>query len=125
MKKSQELNLDLSLIFVLTILCFFAVKEAIPNIVYVSFAGLLAIFFFPLKTFINKDLHSIISFIYFSIVIGLSVPLLFINNYGLEVTFKLLAILNTAFVIYYFYKGNKNLLVRHLVFLLFTPVILL
>lgn len=123
MKKTKELNLDVLLLSILTVLCFLAFKDVITNIIYVLFAGLLALFFFPLKLYKNKEKLAIISFTYFLIIIGLSVPLLFIENSWVETTFKVLAMLNTGFIGYYFYKGNRNLLIRHAVFLLFTPVI--
>ena len=125
MKITKELTIYSSLILGLSILCFLAVYKVAPNFIYTFVAAIATIYFFPLKAILNKDINSIVSFIYFSIVIGLTVPMLFITSPELVMGYKVLAILNTVFLFYFLYKGNREFVIRHAVFMIFTPVIIL
>jgi len=111
------LKKDYLLILVLSVLCFFTIKQIIPNAIYLILAILLGIYFFPLKLiinsdFINKTESSKILFIALnmlaSIIIVLSSLLFYVDAnsiFSVIVSYSGIAVF---LLLIYSYLKNKN-----------------
>ena len=135
MKNSTLYKFEFLLPILASILYFFAVKQIIPKTLYVIFASITGVYFFPVKllfdkTFSGKQLENklteLISILIFSLLMVFPIILLFDKaNITLKISVDLLSIINVLFAIYYSVIDNrKKTFVTHLGFTVLTAAIL-
>ena len=106
-----------------SVLYFFTVKQVTPKLLYIIFASITGVYFFPVKllfdkTFSGKQLKDklakLISILIFSLIMVFSMILLFYKaNIILKGSFEILSILNVLFAIYYSVIDNRKKSFRH------------
>ncbi len=135
MKNLTLYKFEFLLPVIVSILYFLQVKQVIPITLYVIFASLTGIYFFPVKLLFDKTLSNnhlknklleIISISIFSIIIIFSIILLYEKaNVSLKISFEILSIVNVLLAIYYSMIDNRgNTFVTHLGFIVLTSAIL-
>lgn len=111
--------LDYILLTILLILLFFTQNESISKQVYSIFGGLIGIYFFINKLISSKKSNlTILSSIFVSIVISISIIFQFANFEIINVILNILGFLNIISVIYLFFQkqnpNDKQLIILHL-----------
>ena len=135
MKNLTLYKFEFMLPILASVLYFFVIKQVIPEIVFVIFASLIGVYFFPVKLLFDKTLSDkllknklmeLISILIFVLLAVFSIILLFEKaNTTLKVSFEILSIFNVLFAIYYSVIDNReNTFVTHLGFIVFTAAIM-
>ena len=120
MKDSITNKLDPVLAFLVFIFCFLTLKQVIPPTIYLLIGILFLFYFFPVKLFtrhwkkeIPENMHTIFffSFLLVSIIISLSIVLVFYRESKLFYNIMLIvSIINILLAYIYFIKKYPNYL---------------
>ena len=123
---------DYLLPIIAMVLLFFTQRGVFPTVVYTILILFMGVYFFPLRDLIlgnnlqqkekNIDFLKLFANFILSVLLVISVPLLYLNdNNSIQLIIKLLALINFGFLVYYYFKDKDNTRsIIHLCFIFFT-----
>ena len=125
MNKNLTNKLDPILALLAFVLLFLTRKEVLPNFIYSIIAGIIALYFFPIKFLLIKKQGSedskalkVFSYLTLAGLLDLSIIYLFASPDGIFRTLlSIISIINVGFAYYYLAKGKDlNMSILHFSF---------
>lgn len=111
MTLKQILKKDYILLLILSVMYFLTVKDALPATIYLVFALLVSLYFFPIKLFLGsahiessqkRKIIVLLSYFVISNIIALTVLATYQTDFGfIRIAILIYTILNIAFLFYF------------------------
>jgi len=127
---------DYLLPIVAMILLFLTQRDVFSTLIYTILILFMGVYFFPLRDLVlgsdlqrkenNIDFLRLFANFILSVLLLISVPLLYLNNNNsIKLIIKILALINFGFLVYYYFKDKDNKRsIIHLSFIFFTAGLL-
>jgi len=117
------------LFFIAIILYMLVIKADLPNLIYLAYSTILAIYFFPVKIIIKNKTEKLLPLIVSSYTIAWFLTYANLVQYIeadiiLQMFMLLMSFVN-LFFLYYFYKKKNDSMALHLLAFAFIPMILM
>ena len=121
---------------VVSVLLFLTLRDSFSSLLYTVIVAIAGVYFFPLRDFVlgddlqwkekNIDFIGLLASFFLSVILAISVPFLYLSeNESIKLIIKILALINFAFLVYFYFKDQDNKRsILHFCFTFFTAVLM-